>query len=65
MPILPLDIIINILCFLPAKTLVRFKCVSKSWQSLIDSPQFITLHLAHSLETDNLGNLSFLYHFCV
>ena len=44
---LSLDIIINILCFLPAKTLAHFKCV---W----DSPHIIDLHLAHSIETNML-----------
>ena len=42
---LPLHIAINILSFFPAKTLAHFKCVS-------DSPHFIDLHLAHSVETN-------------
>ncbi|XP_050229497.1 F-box protein CPR1-like [Mercurialis annua] len=37
---LPLDILFIIFTFLPLKSLMRFKCLSKSFRSLIDSPQF-------------------------
>ncbi|XP_023743197.1 F-box/kelch-repeat protein At3g06240 [Lactuca sativa] len=42
---LPPDIIEAILVRLPAKSLSRFKSVSKHWCSLISNPQFITTHL--------------------
>lgn len=42
---LPLDIISYILSRLPVKSLLRFKCVSKSWCSLISYPQFIRMNL--------------------
>ncbi|KAF8015779.1 hypothetical protein BT93_H1345 [Corymbia citriodora subsp. variegata] len=42
---LPKDIIIDILLRLPAKSLVRFKCVCKGWQSLISDQGFAKLHL--------------------
>ncbi|XP_050373077.1 F-box protein At5g07610-like [Argentina anserina] len=34
------DLLTDILLRLPAKSLLRFKCVSKHWLSLISSPQF-------------------------
>ncbi|KMT02893.1 hypothetical protein BVRB_8g194700 [Beta vulgaris subsp. vulgaris] len=48
---LPLDIITSILTRLPTKSLIRFKCVSKSWNSLIKSPNFVNIHLTQSLSS--------------
>lgn len=42
---LPEDIIVNILSRLPAKSIGRFRCVSKPWQVLLSTPQFIKTHL--------------------
>jgi F-box interacting protein len=53
---LPSDVTTDILCQLPVKTLLRFRCVSKRWCSQIDGPDFIKLHLSHSLATKS--NLS-------
>ncbi|EEF35969.1 hypothetical protein RCOM_1028290 [Ricinus communis] len=41
----PEDIAIDILLRLPVKPLLRFKCVSKTWYSLISDPCFIKSHL--------------------
>ncbi|KAG4125053.1 hypothetical protein ERO13_D10G074100v2 [Gossypium hirsutum] len=49
----PTDMIPNILCRLPVKTLLRFKCVSKPWGSLIDDSHFVKSHLHQSLKTNN------------
>ncbi|KAK3437512.1 hypothetical protein EUGRSUZ_C02180 [Eucalyptus grandis] len=46
---LPEEILIQILLKLPVKSLVRFRCVSKSWDSLITHPSFVSLHLRHAM----------------
>ncbi|KAF5474930.1 hypothetical protein F2P56_006782 [Juglans regia] len=54
----PSDVITDILCQLPVKTLLRFRCVSKHWHSQIDGPDFVQLHLGLSLATKS--NLSLI-----
>ncbi|XP_021750805.1 F-box protein CPR30-like [Chenopodium quinoa] len=49
MAALPSEILADILSRVPAKPLLRFKCVCKSWNSLIKSPNFIKLHLKQTL----------------
>ena len=50
---LPPEILLEeILPRLPAKSLLRFKCVCKSFQTLISTPQFIHRHLRHCLSSD-------------
>ncbi|KAF5749393.1 F-box protein CPR30-like [Tripterygium wilfordii] len=51
MPTVPLDVIADITVRLPVKSLVRFKCVSNTWRSMIEDPNFVKLHLQHSLKT--------------
>ncbi|CAI0433591.1 unnamed protein product [Linum tenue] len=43
--VFPRDIIIEIFTRLPVKSLVRFRCVSKSFKTIISSPEFIKYHL--------------------
>ncbi|GMN36513.1 hypothetical protein TIFTF001_006095 [Ficus carica] len=59
---LPWEIIIDILSRLPVKDLLRYRCVSKPWCSLIDGPDFINLHLKHSLQTNS--NLALVIRGC-
>ncbi|KAM7460956.1 hypothetical protein LguiA_029077 [Lonicera macranthoides] len=47
-PILPEEIIFEILKELPIKTLVRFRVVSKLWCSIIDDPFFVDSHRTRS-----------------
>ncbi|KAL6129140.1 hypothetical protein ACLB2K_072493 [Fragaria x ananassa] len=42
---IPDQIMFEILTRLPVRSLLRFKCVCKSWNSLIRSPNFINTHL--------------------
>lgn len=45
------DVLVEILLWLPVKSLVRFQSVSKSWRALIRDPKFIKLHLERSIQT--------------
>ncbi|XVF74681.1 hypothetical protein PTKIN_Ptkin13bG0131200 [Pterospermum kingtungense] len=52
MSLFPADLMHDILSRLPVKTLLRFKCVSKPWGSLIDDSDFAKHHLHHSLKSN-------------
>ncbi|ESW30366.1 hypothetical protein PHAVU_002G147500 [Phaseolus vulgaris] len=45
---LPLDIVMEILSWLSVKTLMRLRCVCKTWNSLIFHLAFVNLHLERS-----------------
>ncbi|KAG5046239.1 hypothetical protein AAZX31_06G172700 [Glycine max] len=42
------EVVVEILSWVPVKALMRFRCVSKSWNSLILDPTFVKLHLQRS-----------------
>ncbi|KAL3731541.1 hypothetical protein ACJRO7_028426 [Eucalyptus globulus] len=56
-PELPVGIITDILVRLPVKTLLRFKCVSRPWRSLISDPSFASSFLARSLARPAVASL--------
>ncbi|KAJ0016552.1 hypothetical protein Pint_09538 [Pistacia integerrima] len=55
---IPPDIITDILCKQPVKSLLRFRAISKACCSLIDRQDFVKMHLNHSLRTKS--NLSLI-----
>lgn len=65
LPSLPLDLVAEILCRLPVKLLLQFRCVCKSFKSLISDHKFGKKHLQLSTKrhhllvstTNNLGEL--------
>lgn len=52
---LPCDLISEILCLLPVKTLLICRCVSKQWCSIIDSTYFVRKHHKVSFEMNSGG----------
>ncbi|XP_059629169.1 F-box/kelch-repeat protein At3g23880-like [Cornus florida] len=48
LPSLPCDLIFNILLGLPVKSILRFKCVCKSWLTLFTDPDSVKKHLSRS-----------------
>uniref|UniRef100_A0A7N0VKY8 F-box domain-containing protein n=1 Tax=Kalanchoe fedtschenkoi TaxID=63787 RepID=A0A7N0VKY8_KALFE len=58
-PLLPDDIMVEVLSWLPARSLGRSSCVSKCWNSLIRSRRFIEMHLRRGFDT--VDRLRLLY----
>ncbi|CAK9161884.1 unnamed protein product [Ilex paraguariensis] len=52
-PEIPEDIVTNVLLNLPVKSLLRFKCVSRPWRSLISQSQFTKNHLNRATGSNN------------
>ncbi|CAA2957251.1 F-box CPR30-like [Olea europaea subsp. europaea] len=50
---IPSEIVTDIISRLPVKSLLRFKCVSRLWYSIIDSPDFVKMHLRRSTTTNS------------
>ncbi|XP_027351270.1 F-box/kelch-repeat protein At3g23880-like [Abrus precatorius] len=45
---LPHELVEQILSYIPAKALMRLRCVSKAWNDLVLDPTFVKLHLQRS-----------------
>ncbi|KAK4348639.1 hypothetical protein RND71_031394 [Anisodus tanguticus] len=61
-PTLPLEVVTEILVRLPVKSLLQFRCVSKSWLALISTPQFVKTHLNLSVSNkDNTHHMLMLH----
>ncbi|KAK4562249.1 hypothetical protein RGQ29_004923 [Quercus rubra] len=58
---LPHDVVLNILVRLPVKSVLRFRCVSKTWDSSITTPSFISTHVNLNLNNNNNNNNSIAY----
>ncbi|KAK9016728.1 hypothetical protein V6N11_079222 [Hibiscus sabdariffa] len=60
---MPEEVILKILNGLPVKSLMRFRSVSKSWNTLISHPSFISTHLqaSHSRPPNNTPFLLLRY----
>ncbi|GMI79437.1 hypothetical protein HRI_001613000 [Hibiscus trionum] len=58
---IPVQLIPEILNRLPVKSLLRFRSVCKSWNSLISHPSFISAHLQASLSNNNTPFLLLSY----
>lgn len=51
-PYIQEEIVEEILSWLPVKSLMRFKSVSKSWNNLISESRFLRLHLTRSIDAN-------------
>ncbi|KAL4607534.1 hypothetical protein ACB092_09G181900 [Castanea dentata] len=56
----PDEVVFDILTHLPVKPIIRFRCVSKSWNSTITTPIFITTHLNHNRAKSSVPNNDYL-----
>ncbi|XP_050374840.1 F-box/kelch-repeat protein At3g06240-like [Argentina anserina] len=54
LPALPVEVKEDILSRLPVKSLCRFRCVSKSWHSLIYGPKFVKLHRDKTFQNEHV-----------
>ncbi|KAI4323451.1 hypothetical protein L6164_023055 [Bauhinia variegata] len=54
------DLIPDILSKLPVKSLMRFKCVNKSWGHMITNPSFISKHLVSFKQFNTADDISLL-----
>jgi hypothetical protein len=60
---LPNEVIAEILSRLPAKSVIKLRCVSKTWCSPISSPHFIATHLSRALSNPEYPSNLVFHHF--
>ncbi|KAI8556192.1 hypothetical protein RHMOL_Rhmol05G0232900 [Rhododendron molle] len=56
LPDLPPEIIAAVLSRLPVKSLLRLRCVCKSWRSLVSNPEFAKTHLSLASANTDYSN---------
>ncbi|XP_021800841.1 F-box/kelch-repeat protein At3g06240-like [Prunus avium] len=56
------EMVLHILSRLPSKSLMRFKCVCKSWYTVINNPMFVARHLTNSMH-NKLSTCILFKHF--
>ncbi|KAI4317711.1 hypothetical protein L6164_025560 [Bauhinia variegata] len=56
LPFIPDELIVEILSRLPVRSLLQFRCVCKSWKSLISDPFFVRKHLHLSTQNTSLSH---------
>ncbi|KAL5059114.1 hypothetical protein RYX36_030718 [Vicia faba] len=54
---LPEELIVQVLSYLPVKSLTQLRCVTKAWNTIISDPKFIKLHLQRSTKDTNLTQI--------
>ncbi|ESQ37118.1 hypothetical protein EUTSA_v10002533mg [Eutrema salsugineum] len=59
LPLIPLDVEAEILSRLPVKSLMKFRCVSKMWSSIIRSQRFVDSYYALSSATRSRFTIAF------
>jgi hypothetical protein len=58
---LPDELIVEIISRLPVKTLMRFRCLNKSFNTLVSDPNFVKMHLKKSEQNPQLTVFSYRY----
>ncbi|KAL2533183.1 F-box protein CPR30 [Abeliophyllum distichum] len=61
---IPEDLVMDVLSRLWVKLLLRFRSVSKSWRTLIDSPSFIKIHMERSMKMKMAQSTVEVIHRC-
>ncbi|GAV85396.1 FBA_3 domain-containing protein [Cephalotus follicularis] len=53
---IPEDVVVEILSWLPAESLMRFKCVRKSWYALFKNPEFVAKQESNQIQCIKTSN---------
>ncbi|KAK4723977.1 hypothetical protein R3W88_026756 [Solanum pinnatisectum] len=53
------NVLVEILCWLHVRSLLRFKCISKFWGTLIDEPYFKMKNLTHAKKDKSFQKILF------
>jgi len=53
------ELIPEVLSYLPVKSLMRLRCMCKSWKTLISDPTFVKLHLQRSSRKRHIAEIRY------